>query len=73
MTLKPACWSEETRSLLLHGELNVPAGYAQRLGEPGQYFVRNERTGLYYSKYGLANAPCSRSRRCGCSRQPEAT
>jgi len=52
----PTGWREETRSLLLHGELNVPAGYAQRIGEPGQYFVRNERTGLYYAKYGLANA-----------------
>jgi len=51
----PHAWREEARSLLLHGELNVPAEYAQRFGEPGQYFVRNERTGLYYSKYGLAN------------------
>jgi hypothetical protein len=52
----PTAWREETRSLLLRSELNVPAGYAQGLGEPGQYFVRNERNGLYYSKYGLANA-----------------
>lgn len=51
----PHAWREETRSLLLHGELKVPAAYAQRFGEPGQYFVRNERTGLYYSKYGVAN------------------
>ena len=52
----PTGWREETRSLLLRCELNVPAGYAQGLGEPGQYFVANERTGLYYSKYGIANA-----------------
>jgi len=37
------------------GELNVPAEYAKTFGEPGQYFVRNERNGLYYSKYGVGN------------------
>ncbi len=51
----PHAWREETRSLLLRGELNVPAEYVRTFGEPGQYFARNERTGLYYSKYGLAN------------------
>ena len=51
----PQAWREETRSLLLRGELNVPGGYVQGFGEPGQYFVRNERTGLHYSKYGIGN------------------
>jgi hypothetical protein len=51
----PHAWREEARSLLVHGELNVPAEYAKAFGEPGQYFVRNERTGLYYSKYGVGN------------------
>ena len=51
----PGAWREEARSLLLRGELNVPADYAKKFGEPGQYYVRNERDGLYYSKYGIAN------------------
>ncbi|MBI2753714.1 MAG: hypothetical protein HYX46_09420 [Betaproteobacteria bacterium] len=51
----PHAWREETRAVLLAGELNVPAREAQRFGEPGQYFVRNERNGLYYSKYGIGN------------------
>ena len=52
----PGAWREETRSLLLRGELNVPAEYAKGFGEPGQYYVRNERNNLYYSKYGVGNA-----------------
>jgi len=52
----PNAWREETRSLLLGGELHVPAEFARQYGEPGQYFVRNERNGLYYSKYGIGNA-----------------
>ena len=49
-------WREETRSLLLNGELSVPAEFARQYGEPGQHFARNERNGLYYSKYGIANS-----------------
>ncbi|HTG96327.1 MAG TPA: hypothetical protein VL982_02645 [Burkholderiales bacterium] len=52
----PAAWREEARSLALAGELAVPARVAERFGEPGQYFVRNEDNGLYYSKYGLMNS-----------------
>jgi hypothetical protein len=51
----PLAWREEARSLLA-GELSVPAPVAQSLGAPGQYFTLNERTGLYYSKYGIANS-----------------
>lgn len=51
----PAAWREETRSLLLRGELHVRADYAQGFSEPGQYYVRNERNGLWYSKYGVGN------------------
>jgi len=51
----PQAWREEARMLLLRGELNVPAGAAQSFGEPGQWFVRNEANGLYYSKYGIGN------------------
>ena len=52
----PAAWREEARSLVAAGELAVPARIAERFGEPGQYFARNEETGAYYSKYGLMNA-----------------
>lgn len=51
----PAAWREEARSLLVRGELNVPSSHAARVGEAGQYYVRNEQNGLYYSKYGVAN------------------
>jgi hypothetical protein len=53
----PHAWREESRSLLLGGELNVPRDTAELLtSEPGRYFSRNERNGLYYSKFGIANA-----------------
>lgn len=52
----PNAWREETRSLLLSGELHVPRGTGEKSGARGQYFVENERTGLYYSKYGIANS-----------------
>jgi hypothetical protein len=52
----PAAWREEARSLLLSRELSVPAGFAAQFGEPGQYFVRNEADGRYYSKYGVMNS-----------------
>jgi hypothetical protein len=52
----PNAWREEARSLLVSCELSVPASFARGFGEPGQYFVRNERDGRYYSKYGLMNS-----------------
>ena len=55
----PAAWREEARSIVASGELAVPARIAQRFGEPGQYFARNEETGAYYSKYGVMNAVMS--------------
>jgi hypothetical protein len=52
----PHAWREEARSLVLTGELHVPEKIALSFGAPGQHFARNERTGLYYSKYGIANS-----------------
>ncbi len=52
----PAAWREEARSLLLAGELAVPGESAGRFGEAGQYFVRNQATGRWYSKYGVMNS-----------------
>jgi hypothetical protein len=52
----PAAWREEARSLVLRGELSVPERFAASFYEPGQYFVRNEANGRYYSKYGVMNA-----------------
>jgi hypothetical protein len=51
----PVAWREEARSLVLTGRLSIPEEVALGFGEPGQYFARNERTGLYYSKYGIVN------------------
>jgi hypothetical protein len=55
----PAAWREEARSILLRGELSVPEKFAASFFEPGQYFVRNELNGRYYSKYGLMNTVMS--------------
>lgn len=52
----PAAWREEARSIVLRGELAVPATFASRFFEPGQYFVRNDLDGRWYSKYGIMNA-----------------
>jgi hypothetical protein len=52
----PAAWREEARSLALRGELAVPAAFAAKFFEPGQYFVLNEANGRWYSKYGVMNA-----------------
>lgn len=52
----PAAWREEARSIVLRGELAVPAEFASRFFEPGQYFVRNELSGRWYSKYGVMNS-----------------
>jgi hypothetical protein len=55
----PAAWREEARSIALRGELAVPAQFASRFYEPGQYFVRNDLDGRWYSKYGVMNALAS--------------
>jgi len=52
----PIAWREETRSILISGELNVPADFASHYGDPGQFYVKHPTTGLYYSKFGLANS-----------------
>src|SRR5919108_1805587 len=52
----PAAWREEARSIALRGELSVAPEFAARFFEPGQYFVRNDLSGRYYSKYGVMNA-----------------
>lgn len=52
----PAAWREEARAIALRGELSAPAEFAARFFEPGQYFVRNDANGRYYSKYGVMNA-----------------
>lgn len=44
-----------TQTFLDTGRLNVPSKVAEKLGERGQYFVQNSRTGLWYSKYGAFN------------------
>lgn len=49
----PFAMREEARSLLLHGSLALEPETAARYGESGQYVVRNERDGRYYSKYGV--------------------
>src|SRR4051812_29463453 len=55
----PDAWREETRSLLhwrglaVDPRINFAPG---RGNDPGQYFVRNERNGLLYSKFGVVNS-----------------
>jgi hypothetical protein len=52
----PSAWREETRSMLRDGALHVNTQYAERIGDPGQYFVFNAEKGWWYSKYGLMNS-----------------
>jgi hypothetical protein len=52
----PAAWREEARSLVVRGELSVPAEFASRFFDRGQYFTEHESNGRWYSKYGLMNA-----------------
>jgi hypothetical protein len=52
----PSAWREETRSILRDGALHVNAQYAERIGDPGQYFVFNAAKGWRYSKYGVMNS-----------------
>lgn len=52
----PWYWREETRSILRSGTLSIDPGFAARSGEPGQYFVRNDANGRWYSKYGVMNS-----------------
>lgn len=51
----PVTWQMEARSILIRGELNVPASFARSFGDPGQFFVLNHRNGKYYSKAGTLN------------------
>jgi hypothetical protein len=51
----PHAWREEARRIVAVGQLSVPREQAE-MGEPGQYFVQNTRNGLYYTKWGVANA-----------------
>lgn len=50
-------WMRAQAQAWLEGRGDVPAQYADDL-EVGQYCYRNPQTGLYYSKYGLANSLC---------------
>jgi hypothetical protein len=52
----PIAWREETRSILLRGELNIPEDFGVAFGERGQFYVKHPRSGLYYSKFGFMNA-----------------
>jgi hypothetical protein len=52
----PTAWREETRSIILSGQLNVPVEFAERYGEPGQFYVKHPVSGLYYAKFGLVNS-----------------
>ena len=51
----PLAMREESRAIL-EGHLNVPPEIATKFGDPGQFFVKNIRSGDYYSKYGLMNS-----------------
>lgn len=46
---------EEARAVALGDGLSVSAEIAQKTGEPGQWFVLNEKSGKYRSKYGVMN------------------
>lgn len=50
----PVTMREETRAILLRGELAVSDEVVRQYsrGEPGQYIVDNPRNGRSYSKYG---------------------
>ena len=52
----PHAWREEARSILVRGELHIPTTNPAELGERGSSFAQNERNGLYYSKFGIANS-----------------
>lgn len=41
--------------LITTGDISVPADHASTFGQRGQYFFENPSTGLWYSKYGIAN------------------
>ncbi|HEX6692038.1 MAG TPA: hypothetical protein VF110_12935 [Burkholderiales bacterium] len=56
LTGDPHAWREETRSILVLGGLHIPIKDGRVVGERGRYFVQNERDGLWYSKYGIANS-----------------
>jgi len=56
LTGDPYMWREEARSILRSGSLAVDTNFALQADEPGQYFVRNEKNGRWYSKYGVMNS-----------------
>ncbi len=51
----PYTWRAESINLILRGRLHIPEADATSLGEPDQYFIKNQRDGRYYSKYGVMN------------------
>jgi hypothetical protein len=51
----PVAIRTEAVNLLRTGRLGVPAEIATRMGERGQYFYENTRTGRWFSKYGVLN------------------
>lgn len=52
----PVTMREETRAMLLHGELAVEDVVAKAYGDNGQFVVVNPRNGRAYSKYGSMSA-----------------
>ena len=51
----PAAMREESRAILFRGELAISPAAARAYGDSGQYVVKNEVNGRYYSKYGVMN------------------
>jgi hypothetical protein len=55
----PRVWLEETRAIL-QGHLAIDPAVVERFArahaEPGQFFVHNDKSGLDYAKYGIANS-----------------
>jgi len=48
-----SAWRLEARNVLLNGRLWIDP--RNLFGEPGQYFVRNDTDGHWYSKFGIVN------------------
>ena len=44
-----------TAEFINQGEIDVSPSIAQKFGERGQYFYKNEKSGLWYPKYGILN------------------
>ena len=45
-----------TMELIEHGHLEISGEFASRFGVRGQYFYQNDKTGAWYSKYGVLNS-----------------